>query len=163
MPGSKSFFVSGPTGATVYVIVKRLADGYLLDDATGSFAAAPADPFVAMTEDGTLKGVYALAEARATWANGLHRVAFYRQSGGAPVPATDAPPLAVLDVAILGDQVFDPYQVAAGVAGSRAFILRTLKAQKATDDTVAGLAGQVKITNSQAVSLDKDQRRAGRT
>ena len=160
MPGSKSFFVSGSTGATVYAIVKRLADGFLLNDATGSFAAAPADPYVSLTEDGTLKGLYALAESRAAWANGLHRIAFYKQVGGAPAPATDAPPLSVLDVAVLGDAVFDPYQLAAGVAGSRAFILRSIKAQKSTDDTVAGLASQVKITNSQAVSMDKGQRRA---
>lgn len=159
MAGSKSFFITTATGTTVYAIVKRLADGYLLNDATGAFAAAPADPYLAMTEDATLKGLYALSEARVAWSNGLHRIAFYKQVGGSPAPSTDAPPIGAMDVAVLGDQVFDAYQVAAAAAGSRAFILRAIKGQKNNDNTVAGLADQLQVLTSQAAAQDKDLRR----
>jgi len=77
------------TGKTVYCIVRREADGYLLSDADGAFANAPADPFIALTEDGTIKGRYELSESRAVWSDGSYTVAIYKQAGGSPAPASD--------------------------------------------------------------------------
>jgi hypothetical protein len=77
------------TGLTLYCVVKREADGYLLNDADGAFAAAPADPYVAMSEHATVKGLYTKDEARTAWNNGLYTVAVYSQVGGSPAPASD--------------------------------------------------------------------------
>jgi len=66
---AKSFYAQFPTGSTVYGIIKKLSNGYLLDDADGAFAAAPADPYVSFTEDSVLKSFYALSESRAVWAD----------------------------------------------------------------------------------------------
>ena len=79
----------GETGLTLYCVIRREADGYLLNDADGSFANAPADPYVAMTEDGTLKGLYEKSEARAAWNDGVYTVMVYSQAGGSPAPASD--------------------------------------------------------------------------
>lgn len=77
------------TGLTVYCIVRREADDFRLDDADGSFAAAPADPYLSLTEDAVIKGRYEVAESRTVWNNGLYTVAIYRQSNAVPVPASD--------------------------------------------------------------------------
>jgi hypothetical protein len=79
----------GATGITAYCIVRRDVDGFLLNDADGAFANAPADPFVAMTEDGTIKGMYEKSESRAAWDNGSYTAIVYKQAGGSPVPASD--------------------------------------------------------------------------
>ena len=77
------------TGQTLYVIVIREADGYFLNDADGSFAAAPADPFLALAEDATIKGLYSVAEARSVWADGGYLALVYGQVGGSPATASD--------------------------------------------------------------------------
>lgn len=79
----------GETGLTLYCVIRREADGYLLNDADGAFANAPADPYVAMTEDGTLKGLYEKSEARAAWNDGVYTVMVYSQAGASPAPASD--------------------------------------------------------------------------
>lgn len=160
MPGTKAFQIGAATGRTVYCMVKRLADGFYLNDGTGGFVSpAPADPYIAMAEDGTLKGVYSLSESRAAWNNGLYRLAFYLQAGGAPAPATDAPPIAVIDAAVLGDVVMDPYRNAADATATKAFVLSQRRAQKTSDGKVSELTDQVQISNAQAYSRDKNQRR----
>jgi hypothetical protein len=77
------------TGATVYGIVARETDMYLLNDADGSFAAAPADPYLSLTEHGTIKGLYQASESRIAWDDGRYLVVYYGQLAGAPAPATD--------------------------------------------------------------------------
>lgn len=77
------------TGKTVYAIVKRESDGYILNDADGAFAAAPADPYLALAEHGTIKGLYEASEARTVWTNGKYTVMAYEQAGGSPAPTTD--------------------------------------------------------------------------
>lgn len=77
------------SGADVYAMVRRELDGYLLDDATGDFAAAPADPCVGLAEDGVIKGRYEAVEDRSAWDDGRYTVAVYKQSGPAPSPASD--------------------------------------------------------------------------
>lgn len=77
------------TALTVYAIIRREVDGYLLDDATGSFASAPADPYVSLTEDSVIKGRYEKNESRQAWNDGDYTVASYQQAGGSPAPALD--------------------------------------------------------------------------
>ena len=77
------------TAITTYVIIRREADGYLLNDADGAFANAPADPYVSLTEHGTLKGIYELSESRTVWNDGRYTATVYKQAGGSPVPASD--------------------------------------------------------------------------
>ena len=77
------------TAATVYCIVRRASDGYLLNDADGAFAAAPADPYLALAEDATIKGLYEVSESRTAWAAGKYEVFVYAQAGGSPAPASD--------------------------------------------------------------------------
>lgn len=77
------------TGLTVYCIIRRDADGYLLNDADGAFASGPADPYVSLAEDATIKGMYELSESRAAWDDGDYSVVVYRQTGVSPVPTSD--------------------------------------------------------------------------
>lgn len=77
------------TGLNVYCIVKRGADGYLLNDADGTFAASPADPYLSLVEDAVIKGRYAASESRQAWSDGLYHVAIYRREGGSPNPSAD--------------------------------------------------------------------------
>src|SRR4051794_13753463 len=103
MAASKHLFTLTTTAANVYVIVRRLVDNYQLDDNTGAFAIAPADPYISLTENALEKGVYEVSESRSVWDDGRYRVSFYKRVGGAPAPGTDAPPIGVLEYAISGD------------------------------------------------------------
>jgi len=70
-------------------MVKRLSDGFLLNDADGSFSAAPADPYFSLPQDAALKGIYTATEARTAWTDGEYLIAYYAQLGGSPAPTTD--------------------------------------------------------------------------
>ena len=85
----KISIANGETGLTTYAIVRREADSYRLNDADGSFAAAPADPYLSLTEDSVIKGLYEVSESRAVWDNGAYLICVYEQSGGSPAPASD--------------------------------------------------------------------------
>lgn len=77
------------TGLTVYAVIRREADGYFLNDADGSFAAAPSDRYLSLSEDGTVKGLYTVLESRAAWDDGGYGVLLYAQLGGSPATASD--------------------------------------------------------------------------
>ncbi len=77
------------TAKTVYAIIRREADSYRLNDADGTFGAAPADPYLALAEDTVIKGRYEASEARTVWTNGRYTFAVYRQAGGSPAPVSD--------------------------------------------------------------------------
>lgn len=90
MPNVKKITIDFPqTGMTTYCIIAREADSYLLNDADGSFAAAPADPYLSLAEHGTIKGRYSVSESRTAWNDGRYTVAVYQQVGGSPAPASD--------------------------------------------------------------------------
>ena len=80
----------GETGITAYCIVRRGSDNYRLDDVDGSFAASPADPYLSLSEDSVIKGLYEVSENRTAWTDGRYLVAIYKQIGGSPAPASDA-------------------------------------------------------------------------
>lgn len=97
--------VKSVPGNTVYCIVRREADGFRLDDADGlTFAAAPADPYVSLTEDSVIKGLYELSESRVAWNDGRYRAFFYILSGASPAPVDDAL-VDLMDFWVLGDQI----------------------------------------------------------
>ncbi|MCE5212107.1 MAG: hypothetical protein LLG40_11180 [Deltaproteobacteria bacterium] len=77
------------TGLTLYCIIRRDADGYLLNDADGAFASGPADPYISLAEDAVIKGMYELSESRAAWDDGNYSIVVYRQTGASPAPASD--------------------------------------------------------------------------
>jgi hypothetical protein len=77
------------TAKTVYVIVLRDSDGYLRDDADGSFAAAPADKYLSLAEHAVIKGLYEASVNDIPWSDGLYTIVAYEQAGAAPAPATD--------------------------------------------------------------------------
>lgn len=89
MANAKKGVANTTTGATVYVIINRESDDYLLNDADGAFASAPADPYVSMTEHATLKGRYAKSESRTVWTDGQYGWTAYKQAGGSPSPVAD--------------------------------------------------------------------------
>ena len=77
------------TGVTVYCIIRREADLYRLNDADGTFALNPADPYLPLTEDSTIKGLYEKSESRVVWNDGDYYFVFYKQAGGSPAPVSD--------------------------------------------------------------------------
>jgi len=89
MANVKKFIGYTTTAKTVYGIIERQVDSYLLNDADGAFAFAPADPYVSFTEHSVLKGEYILSESRVAWNDGLYKSTVYEQAGGSPVPASD--------------------------------------------------------------------------
>jgi len=86
---AKIFTCGYTTGATIYCIIEREVDGFLLNDADGTFAAAPADYYVSLTEHSTIKGKYSISENRQTWNDGYYTAWIYNQGGGSPAPSTD--------------------------------------------------------------------------
>lgn len=78
------------SGITVYCMVRRDADSYRLDDADGNFTASPADPYLSLTEDSVIKGLYEVSESRQVWSNGIYLITSYKQAAGSPVPANDS-------------------------------------------------------------------------
>ena len=77
------------TGLTVYCIIRRESDDFRMDDADGSFAETPADPYVSLIEDAVIKGRYELDEARTVWNDDRYSIAIYSQAAGSEVPAND--------------------------------------------------------------------------
>lgn len=87
---AKKLQVTGvATGSTVYAIIRRDSDGFLMDDADGSFAAGPADPYLAVPEHGVILGSFFASEARLAWPDGFYTAFFYLQAGGGPSPVAD--------------------------------------------------------------------------
>lgn len=103
MPNIKKFIQPwSETGKTVYGIIRREADIYLLNDADGAFASAPADPYISFTEHGTIKGQYELSESRTTWSDGRYIITAYKQAGGSPSPVADTI-IGAVDIYIVND------------------------------------------------------------
>src|SRR3990172_3285973 len=62
------------TGLTIYCIIRREVDNYRLNDAGGTFAASPADPYLSLVEDSVIKGLYEVEESRTAWDDGRSTV-----------------------------------------------------------------------------------------
>ena len=115
------------TASTVYAIVRRESDLYRLNDGDGAFAAAPADPYLSLSEDSVIKGLYEVSESRTAWVAGRYQAFIYKQSGGSPAPASDTLS-EMLDFYLVGDRICVdfPYEfgkvVADGGNGATAFV-----------------------------------------
>ena len=86
---AKKTITKSATADTLYFIERREADGYLLNDADGAFAAAPADPYVSLTQHATIKGLFEQSESRVAFTDGLYTKIIYKQAGGSPSPVAD--------------------------------------------------------------------------
>lgn len=100
----------GVTAHVVYAIIRREVDKYLLDDSDGSFGAAPADPFVTLTEDGTIKGRYEKDESRTVWNDGTYDIVAYNQVGGSPSPVADTM-VGIGTMSIVSDAEIELYNI----------------------------------------------------
>jgi hypothetical protein len=91
MPQEKLFELPYSTAGktTIYGIVMQRSTGYYLDDATGAFAAAPADKFLAATEHAVMSGLYQISESRAEWSDGYYLCAWYDRTGASEDPTVD--------------------------------------------------------------------------
>lgn len=103
----KQISVTTLTGNTIYLMVKRISDGYYLDDSNGSFAVSPADPYVSTSEDSIMKGLYSKSESRTVWTDGFYDAVAYKQVGGSPAPVSDTI-VASGGIQIASDVIIDP-------------------------------------------------------
>lgn len=144
---AKQLATSRATGATVYTMVIRVSDGYFLNDADGSFAAAPADPYLSLTEHGTAKGYYTVSESRLTWTDGLYLALFYAQAAGAPNPVADTL-FDRQDLAVFADQLLSSFDIA--VNGRLLVVLNNGQTARLKDieKTLAGIPSQFEQTRS---------------
>jgi len=65
------------SGRTVYCIVRRETDGYLLNGDDGTFAAAPANTKLRLAEDANIPGLYEVSESRVAWNDGRYKAFIY--------------------------------------------------------------------------------------
>lgn len=159
MAQTKRITTKSTTGSNVYAVITRMADGYRLNDATGAFASAPADPYVAMAEDAVEKGVYVLSESRAVWTDGRYRVTTYKRAGGAENPAADAPPIDAYEIVISGDLVVGDDTLNTTLVYLRAAVAGILKNEYLQATSLDEMAKQTRISNALQSSIDKSQRR----
>ena len=127
MAAAKIISIAWPeTAKTIYCIIRRKTDSYRLNDANGAFAANPADPYLSLSEDAVIKGLYEVSESRTVWNDGIYLVVIYKQSGANPAPVTDtiigAEEMYISDdiqiivsELIVSGVTVDPIQVATGV------------------------------------------------
>jgi hypothetical protein len=143
---------------SVYAVIRRDSDGYLLDDADGSFALAPADFALQLPEDAIVKGLYWTLESRTVWGDGGYTLIPYLQIGGAPAIGTD-PPGEAEQIQIQAD-----FEVTVGtVSGSITFLVALLSGVKRfmKDITLSleEVLKQIQIVYGQVIDLEKRIRR----
>lgn len=158
MPNSKRLLINTTTAATVYAIVRRDSDGYRLNDSGGAFASAPADPYVSLTEDAVIKGMYERSENRTAWSDGRYTVAYYKQAGGAPAPVSDTL-LSVQAYSVLGDLEVNTYGTAADTTYIKAGVVRS---RTSLEEILARIAESKKTIDAMGntmAALEKAQRR----
>jgi hypothetical protein len=150
MAAIKIIFIDTPegTGQTVYTMGTRKADGFLFDDGDGDFASSPADPYLAMTEDSTIKGRYTVQESRTVWDNGEYNFTVYKQNTDTAIPASDSI-LGGADLFIIGDKEVNFLDV-----GSIQADVNSLSSQVSdTQAQVSSLSSQVSDTQSTIATL----------
>ncbi len=157
---AKRLFTSGPAASTLYMIVRRLSDDFILNDFDGAFDVAPADPYVAMTEVPVVGGLYEKSESREVWADGMYQVIFYNQVGAAPSPAADAPPLTASEILVVGDAVLSQLME---VSDTRYLVANAIQNRRDLGAVLSALANiQDRLRSIESVmgSLTKSMERA---
>jgi hypothetical protein len=136
MPNVKRITVDyGVTAKTVYAIVRRELDVYLLNQADGSFGAAPANPFVPLTEDGTIKGRYEKDESRTVWNSGAYTLVAYNQLGASPSPVADTM-VATGSMFVSGDAEVNSYVIYSAMATATNLALVKTQTDKIVFQTI---------------------------
>jgi hypothetical protein len=156
---AKYLVTTAPTGAIVYMTVRRLSDQWLLNDFDGTFAAAPADPYILLTEVGVEYGIYEKYEDRFPWTDGMYRVAFYKQEGTSPTPSYEAPPLTSQVFLIAGDAIFTPLQSASDIRFLVAASIQSRRDLGAILTALTSLNNKVRSIESVQGSLAKNMGR----
>lgn len=157
---AKKLKAATTTAATVYCIIKREIDGYLLNDADGSFAAAPADPYLSLTEHATILGLYEVSESRTVWTTGFYELVFYKQSGGSPTPSADT----VIKESLIYVKNDEEQTIANTLAETDkilAFIVSYRRILNELVDRISGLEKSVATMTIDIVELQKQAARAG--
>lgn len=159
MAAVKKLGVAGiATASTVYAVVRREVDGYYLNDASGAFAAAPVDKFLALTENAVLYELYETTESRTVWDNGVYSAIFYKQTGGSPDPTVDTLS-AASQMSIWSDAEVSLTTVNGGVTFVTASIVGTRKLFTAISSQMDDVIKQIRILLAQILDLEKKVRR----
>ena len=74
---------------SLYLIISFERDQYLLDNTDGVFRLSPADPYIIMTENSIVKGLYELNENRTLWEDGNYHCSVFQKKGTSPDPTID--------------------------------------------------------------------------
>lgn len=101
--GAKVLGITAEVGSVVYATVTRMSDGFQMNDADGTFAAAPADVYVPLTENAVYRGLYTREESRQVWTDGAYRILFWIQEGAQPDLYLDGPPIASFEMHVRDD------------------------------------------------------------
>lgn len=126
MAKAKNLVYGYDTGSTLYAVIVRAEDSYVLDSDDGAFKATLGDctdPYCDLTEDAFILGRYAYTTSATVWNDGTYTATIYLQDGASPALATDT----VLDTA----SMFLAGDVASGDASPESGALCTLAAVKA--------------------------------
>lgn len=159
MAKAKNLVYGYTTASTIYAVIVREEDAYVLDSDDGAFKAnlaACTDPYCDLTEDAFVLGRYVYTTSATVWSDGNYTATIYLQTGVSPALATDT----VLDTAaiyIAGD-------TASGAATPTAGALCTLAAVKAALNIPTATASKdTLITALIDAASDWAERYCGRT
>lgn len=156
---AKRIAIQYQTGAVIYVIVHRVADGYFLDDADGSFAAAPADRYLALAEDALLPGLFSVSESRTVWNDGDYEISFFQQAGGAPA-STDLA-VGAGTMAVLADEEADEFQIANMTFNNTKGIVEIRRIVRFLKTSIGDILGFLQRLISTGKNTDLSLRRRG--
>lgn len=159
MAKAKNLVYGYTTASTLYAVIVREEDAYVLDSDDGAFKAnlaACTDPYCDLTEDTYILGRYVYTTSATVWSDGNYTATIYLQAGASPALGTDT----VLDTAaiyIAGD-------TASGAATPEAGALCTLAAVKAAlNIPTATTSKDALITSLIDAASDWAEKYCGRT
>lgn len=153
MANVKKIVAQGATGQTVYSIIKRESDGYLLSSVDGTFINNPASPYEYLTEHSTIKGQYEVLESRSVWTDGKYIVAAYKQVGGSANPTVDSPPMAGGEIMIKDDlEIVLDTALSNATYGLSALNTHLVTIQGKTDNLPADPASNTQVNTRLATS-----------
>ena len=89
MANKKRIFTVWEINKTIYAIVERELDNFLLDANDGSFVLTPVNKFNVVVADISQTTYYKLDESRTIWNDGNYNINIYLQVGGTPNLTTD--------------------------------------------------------------------------
>jgi hypothetical protein len=143
----KRFFYADADASNMTLSVRRVADGFYLQSADGSFDSSL--DFLAMTEADS-SGGYSLDENREAWINGIYDVVFYNT--GAVSPG------AGYEFQVVQDQIMTGVSLTALAA--KTAVSQIAAGLKSVNDTIAAQAKQISLLTGQVNDYTSQARRA---